>query len=267
MTCQITRPNYPSYYKDCLDFFRGPLDLTKIPWTTSDIRAEITKRSTHEPNSYRDWVSLGLTNFRWELIWPTVHTSYASGFQQDIHYLLLHNALYTNLFLSKFQDPTTDKYCDFCRASGNHREEGIFHLFFQCKPANQLWKKVLPLLKLILNSNTINRTNILFNKFPTGTVLHAKKLALSVIQIIIQRIWLSRNDFKHKSVHSDPDICMRIICHNVMNMVKAKFNIFKRRNKLRKFCKLFCYNQNFCQVDTHQRLHFPFLQIVFTPPR
>ena len=255
---KIDRPIYPYYYLDCLDFFRHTTDITKVPWDTKGIRTEIADRSYHEPDAHKTWVQLGWVNSDWALTWPAVYSTYASGFHQDTHYLFLHCALYTNLFLSKFHYPNTNKYCDFCEARGKKRDENNFHLFFECKPADRLWKKVTPLLKLVLATHQLNRTKCLFNFFPPGRTNHVRKIALSILQIILHKIWLNRNEYKHNGVPSDPEISKKVIFNDIVHMVKARYNVYRRRNKLKRFKKLFCI-QGFCDLDARGSLSMPFL--------
>ena len=88
----------------------------------------------------------------------------------------------------------------FFATNQHRRPKDNFHLFFEWKPADQLWKKITPLLKLLTkrNSRNINRTKILFNSFPPGMGNNVKKLVLSIFQIIFYKLWINRNYFKKR---------------------------------------------------------------------
>ena len=114
----------------------------------------------------------------------------------------MHVALYTNLFTSRFEQ--NSEFCRYClQVKGKICPEDNIHLFFECSLASKVWRKVLPLLRLIMNTQDIRRTSILFNTFPSGTPIHIQKLAFTTSQIILQRVWLNRNDYQHQK---QPDI-------------------------------------------------------------
>lgn len=257
------KPAYPPWYEDCLRLARTIPKFNELPMITSVHRNELIKLWEHKPRAPEHWQkSANYIHPDWTGVWSNLHYTYAAGYYQDIHYLFLHCALYTNQFCSKFTEPAVPAFCDFCvLKNGNNRVENNFHLFFECKPADHVWKKVLPLVKILTKSSNIQRTSILFNTFPPGWQNHVKKLVLSIFQIIVYRIWINRNHFKYKQgkVLSDPDLSKTVIFRNIIDMVKAKFNVFKRRGKLKEFRKLFCFEHKFCFVDAKQQIHFPFI--------
>ena len=255
------RPRYPEYYVDCLHLLQNTPDLIKKAWDTAVIRKHILAQDPTKPNAHDEWPRLGLTitDAQWKKAWSGIYSTMATGFQQDTHYLFMHVALYTNLFTSKFGK--TSRFCSYCsHEKGNNCEENIFHLFFECSVAKKVWNKVTPLLKLIMNTNNIRRTSILFNDFPDGTPNHIKNLTLTTSQIILQRIWLNRNEYLHQNKPPDIDGSKTKIFDSVMNMVVAQYNIYKGRKQLQKFQKRFCiYNGEFCFLDATRKPKFPYL--------
>ena len=130
-----------------------------------------------------------------------------------------------------------------------------FSPFFECKPANQLWKKLMPLLKLVTKTSfPIHRTNFLFNSFPPGIANNVEKIVFSILQIIVYRIWINRNNIKYGGVPLDPEIDKKVVYHYIINMVRAKFNVLKRKGKLEKFNELFCFKPQFCVIDARERI-------------
>ena len=259
---KLDRPIYPEYYVDCLRFYERTDDVKKIPTTTREIRLEILDRGYIEPLAQRAWVSLGKTDVNWKKAWPCVYRSLATGHQQDIHYKFLHQILFTNKFCSRFKaspgHPKQHPFCDFCQRSGWERVEDVYHLFFRCKLAQQVWVEVMPVINLV-TPRWVRRVEFLFSNFPPGISPHLQRLLISLLQITIQRIWLNRNFSKKKEVDPDIHTSVKQIFRSISHMVTAQFNSSKRRHSEHKFIQRFCANPQFCQVHHQGFLIFPFL--------
>ena len=260
---KLDRPIYPEYYVDCLRFYERSEDVTKIPTTTREIRLQILDRKYIEPLAQRAWLSLGKTDVNWKKAWPCVYRSLATGNQQDIHYKFLHQILYTNKFCSKFKaspdHPKQHPFCDFCQRSGWERVEDVYHLFFRCKLAQQVWVQVMPVINLITPSR-VRRVEFLFSNFPPGISPHLQRLLISLLQITMQGIWINRNFSKHKEVDPVIRTSVKQIFRSISHMVTAQFNSSKRRHSEHKFIQRFCANPRFCQVHHRGFLIFPFLE-------
>ena len=259
---KMIRPTgvYPNWYVDCLKFLQETPDLDKLVWTAATIRAEIISRQKHIPTAHSGWVSLGKADTDWNKAWKGPYGTYATGFQQDIHFKFLHQALYTNKLVNRFRTGQS-KFCDFCLSQGRETAEDIFHLFFKCRLADGLWLRLNPLLQLLLGSGSIRRVQFLFNVFPQGTPFTVKKLLLSLVQIICQQVWINRNGFKHSQFY-DLDRSKRKIFIMIKNMITANFNRCYRENRLSRFRKLFCVNPRFCRLDAQGSLDFPFFHLL-----
>ena len=253
----LPRIIYPEFYEDCVHFLQGTPKDAQISWTTRDIRAEIQLRSYKEPTAHRLWLELGKVDTDWEKAWPGTYPTYASGYQQDIHYKFLHQALYTNKLVSRFRDRQQHPHCDMCLAHGRETIEDVFHLFFKCRHADTIWNKITPLITTFF-TKTIRRVQFLFNNFPEKTPTRIQQLVLSIMQITIQQIWMDRNFFKHRGVIPDPDRTKKKIFIIVGNMITANFNVHYREHTLKKFDEKFYVSKDFCFIKDG-KLILPFL--------
>ena len=109
------RPAYPLWYEDCLQLARDIPDFNKIPMITHIHRTESIKLWKHGPRAPEDWRdSANYVHPDWTRVWSDLHYTYTAPVYQDIHYLFLHCALYTNYFCSKFTETAVSPHCDFC---------------------------------------------------------------------------------------------------------------------------------------------------------
>ena len=252
------RVNYPEYYADCLEYL-GTVDTRKMVWTTQIIREDIQDSSYEEPRTQGLWENLGRAGIDWKKAWSGIYLSHASPFQKELHYLFLHQSLYTNENLSKFKAKDGKKvepFCDFCRTKGKNTVESIFHLFFKCERAHLVWQQVMPILKVLSPHRRVRKINILLADFDAGTSEVSRRLLLSVIQITMQKIWLNRNMHAKRKVLADLHYSKRDICAGIVNMVIAKHNVAVKDNKHDRFKKQFMFQPLFCRLN-NSVLEFP----------
>ena len=252
------RVNYPEYYADCLKYL-GKTDTSQMVWKTQPIRQDIQDSLYQEPRCQGLWENMGRTDIDWKSAWSGIYSSHASPFQKELHYLFLHQCLYTNKNLNRFKGKKGHKvhpFCDFCHSKGRNVSEDIFHLFFNCERANLLWQQVMPVLKVLSPNRRLRRINILLADFEGGVSDATKRLLLSLVQIIMQKIWLNRNLFAKRKILADLHYSKRDICAGIVNMVTAKRNLALRDNKPERFKKQFLFQPLFCR-QSQLGLEFP----------
>ena len=109
------------------------------------IKQELLKRVSRTPESQvKLEKKLGLENLCWERMYGLIQKMTIECKGREFQFKLLHNILYTNEQLYKFNPhkcPTP--LCSFC----NEEIETYEHLFCRCKFSEALWKEVFNFVK------------------------------------------------------------------------------------------------------------------------
>jgi hypothetical protein len=104
----------------------------------------------HPRNTF--WANvLSVSEAYMEKSWEWSKTKFVEGKARDIHFKLLHNAIYTNNRVSKFTDnPST---CLFCEFNGQQVLEDNCHLFIHCPRATEIYTTIHGLLEKLAERN------------------------------------------------------------------------------------------------------------------
>lgn len=118
-------------------------------------------------------------------------------YTKDLHFLVINNALYTRVRLSKFTEITL--YCAWCTGKNKQYPEHIFHALVECSRVGPFWPVVEDLLQQLEEKMT-GLVNVVKVFGIERTIQYAlTKVVNALIQLGQKAVWVTRNIFETTS--------------------------------------------------------------------
>ena len=238
----------PKYYAQMLENIRN-MDMNQIIWTTPYIYQELTKKQYQIPKACNDkWSKLG---YKPECIWKLLFASYAQGCHQDVHYKLLHRVIPSKAYVSNrygqrgLHFNRMNTACKTCPESLETNE----HIFFQCEQAKSIWTYIYPTIQEILKPNKFKIFDLVLNKFPDKITIQKTKMVITLIQIALHAIWLTRNSTLFYRVQDQRTLTKNknIIAYTFSKIFQKKLRQYMPGG-LAKYRENFCHTPNVCTI-------------------
>ncbi|KAM4045420.1 uncharacterized protein ACNLHF_009252 [Anomaloglossus baeobatrachus] len=134
---------------------------------------------------------------RCRLIWNNVSCPALSNTQKDLAWQIVHQCLPTRAFQHR-RGLVASARCPRDRCA---QEETVFHLFWYCTYAQEVWQAVGTLLKWVCGLRTLNCDVVLYGIIDCPTMYQAK-IAWLIINSFKEALWKTRNIllFKHDCI-------------------------------------------------------------------
>ena len=122
--------------------------------------------------------------------------------------------------------------CDYCRQVENN-----MHLFVTCPRMNQIWTDYQAILTKLINIQNKSEEQILTlstanqNKSTT-------KLLLTIIQIILYKLWTRRNNYKYDKTQIPQDIIRTKINTRIRNIIQIHYKYHKSNGTIKSYSAL-----------------------------
>jgi len=140
------------------------------------------------------WERIYKRTFKWDKIWQSQIKSKASLKAKQLHWKMLHHAIFTEHKLNLIG--YSDGLCTFCKS----QRETVIHLFWSCINAKAIWESIIPVIES-LAINTLNYEILDAEMICLlGTDFYPIKCKL-INTIIMETkwfIWNRRNTYKHE---------------------------------------------------------------------
>ena len=189
------------------------------------------------------WKKL-IPNLEFQKIWKNTYISYAEPFCIDLHFKILHYSTKTNEYMHKCTHEVK-RNCDYCK-----QVEDNIHLLVKGPRICQIWANYQPTLNKLTNRQNKPEQHILTlstinqNKFTT-------KLLLTVTQIILYKIWTTRNNYKYDNTQISQDIIKTKINSLIRNIIHTHYKHHKINGTLNIFKELFCINNAVAKIENN----------------
>ena len=185
-----------------------------------------------------------MTHIPWKAIWKNTFISYTWPENNNILYILLHNATRTNdhIFRWTNQKHLKTPKCKLCKNT-----ENIKHLFIDCKRNRKIWTHFQKYYQNLIQKDYTplqHISSISAISLPPNT----KKLVLTLTTTILTHIWKTRNrlEFDDTTIPTTKTII------NTKNELKTIIQIHFRQhvlnNTLHEFKTKFCINNALCKL-------------------
>ena len=248
----------PMYYTDVLNFVKT-LPLDSVEFNTRFLYESYYKLQPYEPTAVKNWPKLRSLPYQWTNIWPLVYDSHAIGRHQEIHYKFLHLAFPTRDMRKKWTaQKNMNPHCQYCRRISSFQMENHLHAFFSCPLAYNVWAKIKPILQMMFLKDPISTLRITLGLFPPNIKYSIRKLAVSLIQITLYRVWLNYNLYAFESVIHDETGSVHWIKRTFKTLIRTRFNAFKRTNSLAKFRQEYCNTTKLLSIGDRETLVIAF---------
>ena len=133
--------------------------------------------------------------------------------------------------------------------------ETVDHIFFKCRIARHIWNFLHPTLAEIMRPKIVNTPKLLLGIFPDNIPIQKRKMILTLIQIALHYIWVSRN--KILKGQGDQQIMIKtahkVIPYTFSKIITNKFNE-NMPNNLAAFREEFCHTTKVCTIIANTEL-------------
>ena len=223
-----------SDFKFTIKFIQGADILDASRLNCKQISDILRNDTNHIPTGQVHWNSL-FTDLSFTNRWFNVYKSPKCLFDADIDFKIMHNILFTNEKLFKF-NMVDSSLCTLCKTS----IETINHLFIECPIIVDLWNHIITKLD---NFNIIKcydewRVVTLFGAGLTRKNKHGVLIDF-MLNIYKCVIWKSRNSL----IAIGGTININIFFHNFMRKkIHLIYEVYRKNNNLQKFFDFFGRN-------------------------
>ena len=145
------------------------------------------------------------------------YTSYSKPHTKDLLFKFIYHATKTNSYIYKIsRDKTgTTSLCDYCR----NLEDNI-HLFTTCNKIKKIWTHFQPTYKKLAKRQYTLQQHI-FTLSTNNLDTKNKKLTVTLTQIIMCEIWISRNKLKYDKIQITQETIITQIITHLRNIITA----------------------------------------------
>ena len=237
----------PFYYQDIIYYIKNEnTNIQKIEHpTTKNIYKEIIEHGSkqHKIAGETLWKKL-LPTLDFQQTWKNTYFSYAQPFCTDLHYKLQHYSTKTNAYMHKCTSDTNPN-CNYC----NQIENNI-HLFTKCPRINKVWTHYKPILTKLTTKQYQPQQHLLTISVKNQHT-HITKLMLTITQIIIYEIWITRNNNKYDRIIIPQDKIKTKINAQIRNIIQTHYKHHKLNSTLNIFHELFCIKQALAKIENN----------------
>ena len=160
-----------------------------------------------------------------------------AAIQPYLHYKMLHYWTKTNEYMHKCTNDINPN-CDYC-----HRIENNIHFFTKCPRIDKIWTYYQPILTKLTKKNQHKPEQHLLMISVTNQNKPTTKLILTIIQIILYEIWITRNNYKYDKIQISQDTTKTKINAQIQNIIQTHYKHHRLNGTLNIFQDLFCIKQ------------------------
>ena len=252
----ITKTNKiaPFYYRELIYYLK--IQNPKIPHLkteTKEIYNNILQNGSQNHTIFgeKKWKEKMFT-LDFSKIWKNTYFSYCQPQTKDLHYKFLHYAIKTNNYTYQTsRDKIDSPNCNYCK-----NKENNIHLFITCNGIRKNWTYFQPYFKSLTKRNYTPQQHIF--TLTANIDSKTKKLIITIIQIIMYEIWITRNNLKYDKIHITQDTIITQIIIQLQNIILTHYKIHKTNGTLPKFKQNFCINKAIATINNNK------LQIMLT---
>ncbi len=220
-------------------------------WTTRMFYSKLLQKEEHYPYSFTNFWSVHRVNP--DRMWRHVHSSYALGIYQDVHFKFLHRILPSNAYMqTRFRGPGFQNINVACPSCPNGKTETTEHIFMRCVAARPILDYIYPSLQALLGT-PFKIFKLILNDFPGDTREKVPRMVITIIQITMYVIWLNR---KRKRFHGE-DTPIEQSRNTIKKHFKSVLDFKFRKHlphRLAKFRENYCHTPQICNVINDEEL-------------
>ena len=189
------------------------------------------------PNCIPSWSNMFNHEIDWSKVCKTMNSSIHGRKQRDLHWKIIHNAVYTESRLHHMN--RSNGMCKVC----NLHLENISHLFYECQKIHEVWNQIADKIESTIEQEfQISLEHVIFGDIPTDDMSYLKYhqyIANLYIYETKWQIWKNRNSVRYggKQSLSVEDIINTVkeACIRQAKLFNSGNDNKQLRNKLKQY--------------------------------